>query len=113
MITTLTQPVQMAACAYAGLLMGILRDGLTLLFPTERMWLNALKDVLFWAGCAIIAAVTLFLANGLVVRFFALIGFLAGFLVWRFAATPFLSWVSRLVFAGARRFFGGISTLLE
>lgn len=97
MSTTLSQPAQMAACAYAGLLMGIFRDLLNMLLPAERVWLNALKDTLFWAGCTVLAAVTLYMANGLIVRPFTLACFLCGFLLWRFAATPFIMGAYRFI----------------
>jgi hypothetical protein len=111
--TTLSQPAQMAACIYAGLIMGIFRDALDMLLPTERMWLNAVKDIVFWAGCALLAAGTLFLANGLVVRPFTLACFLFGFLLWRFAATPFVMGIYRFFAAGVRAFFTRFFQLLE
>ncbi len=113
MSTTLSQPAQMAACVYAGLVMGLFRDLLNMLAPTERMWLNAIKDIVFWAGCALLAAATLFLANGLVVRPFTLACFLFGFLLWRFSATPFLMGIHRFVSSAARAFFTRFSRLLE
>lgn|GEM_PF-1546113 len=113
MSTTLSQPAQMAACVYAGLIMGLWRDALDMVLPAQRMWLNAVKDTLFWAGCALLAAVTLFAANGLVIRLFALLSFAAGFLLWRFAATPFLMGVYRLLASLLRSFFARFSELLR
>ncbi len=112
MSTTLSQPAQMAACIYAGLLMGIWRDILDMILPTARMWLNALKDIAFWAGCAYIAIYALFHANGLIVRPFILVCFLLGFLLWRFAATPFVMAIYRFVCSAMRSFFDKFSRLL-
>lgn len=113
MSTTLSQPAQMAACVYAGLVMGIFRDVLDMLLPSERMWLNAVKDILFWAGCTLLAAGTLFLANGLIVRPFTLISFLFGFLLWRFAATPFIMGVYRRIASIVQTVFTRFFELLE
>lgn len=113
MSTTLSQPAQMAACVYAGLIMGMLRDALDMLLPSERLWANAVKDVLFWAGCTVLAAVTLFLANGLILRPFTLLCFAFGFALWRFAATPFLMGLYRRVLSLLRSFFQRLSELLE
>lgn len=93
MATTLNQGAELLAAFCCGLLLGgwydlffLLR---TLLFSRAsgrlRMVLDGLFDALFWLSGAVGCGMFLLLLNGLVVRFFLLLGIGLGFLAWRFS----------------------------
>ena len=95
LFSTYNQPAVFMAAVYAGLVMGFVYDlfrGISHVFHFKA-FMTGLMDLLFWILAVAVAFVVLYVGDQREIRFFALLGFGLGGLLYALGISAALRWM--------------------